>query len=645
LEEAVPELRSAVGRETTWRMIAVLSHTNPNIDKRNPFEYVTYKKPDFVSDREEDSYHIEKIAEYLKTVRKTKEESYQKAKENPLTRLAAWLCREPILSWDGEEKPVISAEAGGEEEEELFFHEIKENLYFNSYQEEAVLRRDIRESIRNGVKQPFALPTEFLCLALRVEEDEKDRLKNLWNETCDRAYSAFCEWNLYTEKQRFAVFDMKPLKHSDHQYHYLRFLATLMLLAGHDLPGDLMQPGKVYVLDSDANEESLQYALSFYDTRLSETQKELKERIATIQSKEPKHFTDKEMRARFLDDQYVEVTLPEPMDQEEVMISPERIPVVTEDRNTEISEWMAGFKRSIKALQMLLKQPQRGVNQTVNDLREREDPDMKGIENLTRFQIDDLNEFTQKEEMETIRSDTEDLYHIETYRKRLDEKNKNVKKALAGRIEQKTVGILALIVAALTVLGFVPTFISNVKVENALLLTTLILAVSLGSIALVGYLTLLFLRREVESKFYDYNNEVLAIGKQISESLQSYSIYLTHIANTIKGYRYVRFRQEIGDPDRIQISILQKHICDMQLMRENIRLTFGTFLKSPVYIDLEPEELFHYDFTKPCDYAYPIEYVNGAETGIEFFQTGEYIKAPVDFIIRLRIRREELYDR
>ena len=53
---------------------------------------------------------------------------------------------------------------------------------------------------------------------------------------------------------------------------------------------------------------------------------------------------------------------------------------------------------------------------------------------------------------------------------------------------------------------------------------------------------------------------------------------------------------------------------------------------------------YTYDFTRTVDFSYPVPYTEGMRRQIEFLQPGSTIQVPVDFINRITIRREELYD-
>lgn len=89
--DAVSGLSAAVGMHQQWR--AVILCDEAGLKKKNPFELATYSKP------KRDAYT--KAEDYLAEVRARKFEAYQKAAQNPLTRLVTCLCEWPLAAADG----------------------------------------------------------------------------------------------------------------------------------------------------------------------------------------------------------------------------------------------------------------------------------------------------------------------------------------------------------------------------------------------------------------------------------------------------------------------------------------------------------------------------------------------------------------
>ena len=120
-----------------------------------------------------------------------------------------------------------------------------------------------------------------------------------------------------------------------------------------------------------------------------------------------------------------------------------------------------------------------------------------------------------------------------------------------------------------------------------------------------------------------------------------FSKYLSHGCNVMRGYQVLNKFQSHEDPEVGQIKVLKKHRMDILRCREELHEVFGKFLTQP---PVEPQTPYQYDFHRPVDYPYPLPHEEDRDAQIEFVQPGHVISVPVDFVRRVTIRMEELYD-
>ena len=111
----------------------------------------------------------------------------------------------------------------------------------------------------------------------------------------------------------------------------------------------------------------------------------------------------------------------------------------------------------------------------------------------------------------------------------------------------------------------------------------------------------------------------------------------------MRGFSVLNYRSENENPEELRIRILKKHSYDLERCRQELREVFGAFLpeKAKPY---DPEVYYDYDFTRPVDFEYPIPHIDARFRPIEFLQKGNLVEVPVDFVKRLSVRLEELYD-
>ena len=74
----------------------------------------------------------------------------------------------------------------------------------------------------------------------------------------EQQYRRFPDWNLYFDKMRYLVFDLPPENYQEaYPFDYLRLLSSLMLLAGQEIPGGCLRPGRLYRLECENDDAAL----------------------------------------------------------------------------------------------------------------------------------------------------------------------------------------------------------------------------------------------------------------------------------------------------------------------------------------------------------------------------------------------------
>ena len=111
----------------------------------------------------------------------------------------------------------------------------------------------------------------------------------------------------------------------------------------------------------------------------------------------------------------------------------------------------------------------------------------------------------------------------------------------------------------------------------------------------------------------------------------------------MRGNSVLNFCKETEHPDLATIRVLRKHEMDVLCVREETRDIFSMFL-SANEADADAVEGYPYDFTRPVDFRYPVPYELVSGSRIEFMQQGNLVEIPVDFVKRVHVRREDLYD-
>ena len=613
LSDAVPELASTVSRHENWRLIVVCNEDGLHL--KNPFEVVSYRKPEWPRGMDQQ--------DYLELVRQSKFAAFEQAARQPLTRLMTWLCQSPTVSM--ERSPAY------------------EDPEFAEYVAEFRRKQELRQAIRAGEEPEFTLPSEILCLAKRCYREAEYDIQTSWALHQDHLYSRFYDWNLYFDKMRYLVFDILPKNHRNYTFDYIRFLYALMLLAEHEVPKGSLNPNRVYALSCENDEEALKRLLGRFDSKLAATQDSLNGKIRELQRKEKPRLSDQDAQMIFCSNVTVPVTTAGDFDTGTLYVSPKGLGLSTDCPRDEDNAWDTGYQKSRRALAKYMKYPRRALKKTATELRRLNTADLDEAGRLNAFQLEDVADHTAEEELKMVATRTCDLYDTERYTKDMEAQSKRIHSVIETRMTRAGTVALGSVILGCYLVGFLPMLLTNTATVKGVTFSLYFLLSGLALMAAVGLVTLFFLRRPLRAGYSDYNGIMKGVVDDVDGSLLQYSLYLSHACNMMRGYSVLNFRQEHENPEEVKLRVLKKHLCDLQRTREELREVFGPFLPETVE-EGEPQDGFAYDFSRPVDFAYPIPYSPDGRGQIEFLQVGNTVEVPVDFVRRMSIRREDLYD-
>ena len=648
LAEAVPSLSRSVSTKNEWR--AIILCDNSGLKLKNPFEPVTYLAPepehitaeqaeaeeameDDLPLTEEEELLLQKdkleaiyspeLRRYMERVQKAKFAAFDQAAEQPLTRLVTYLCEHPTVT-------------GGR-------NRASDDPEFAEYVAEIQRKAELRQQIINGEKLDITLPAEVICVARRTCTDAEYDIATAWTPHLETEYSRFYDWNLYFDKMRYLVFDLLPENHRNYAFDYLRFLYALMLLANNELPAGAVQPNRVYRFDCENDEDSLDRLLSLYDAKLALTGELLEEKIAAIRDKQKQRLTDQEAEQIFCSNISVPVSVDGSFDSRAMLVNPHRFGLSGDCPAVEKDVWSDQYDTSRKTLQKYLKQPRRAVKRSAADMLRLNRVESDKVQYLNEFQLEDVQEHIHNEELQMVRTETGSFADIRRYEEPMAEADGRIRKKIATRMPKKTTLALGTVVLLVFLGGFLPLLLSNRSEPESLKYALLLMVSAVGIMAVVAFGCLISLRGGLRRLLLDFNGVMNGIKNDVNDNLRRFSKYLSHACNVMRGYSALKYRQENGDPDTHQIRVYQKHISDIVGTREELRAVFGTYMTGQLDPEKQVQE-YPYDFSRPADYPYPFPYTEGDGRLIEFMNRGSFAEVPVDFVKRVTLRREELYD-
>lgn len=611
LTDCVPELRKAVQRGDKWRAIVVADDGGKAL--KNPFDRVQHRDPvwdDGLSDEENRKNRLQ-----------ARLSSYEAAARYPLTRLMAHLCEYPLVT-DGDEL-------------------LSEDPDFRDYQIADAKKKALQQQILGTEVQDFIKPAEVICVARRTCEDGQYDIRTSWAPHYDLQYSHFAEYNLYYPKMRYVVFDVLPTTHRNYRFDNVRFLYALLLLACHDTPSDALQPERVYVMDCENDTRRLSEILQCYDDRLLATQKMLEGEINSLKHTEPEKLTDKEVQTVFCRPVSIPMRPEKSFDESEIYVKPRRFGLFADKPEDESILWHQEYSRSKKELNAYLKQPKKSLRTAVADvhLQSQDCAAAEKVHLLNEQQICDFREYLAEQEAETVTSRPENLTDPTPYVSQAEQAAQKVEKHLQTRMKRKT----ALIACAVTLLAFLVGLAPAVFTGEPTTAMAIAMAGAVLLLVLVAVVCLFVQRGTLRRQLRGYNDALRGISAAIRANMGRYSAYLGHVCSLMKGNTVDNCLKESCDEAQRLCKIYRKHIVDICELRAQWGLTFSQFLQAGQERDVDAQP-FGFDFKRTLTYRYPITGGQLHSSRVEFLQKDNYIELPVDYIRRVTLRREELYD-
>ena len=612
LSEAVPELSATVSRHEQWRLIAVCGEEGLHL--RNPFDLVGHADPPMVPGMEE--------AEYRALRRQARSRSYALAARKPLTRLATWLCRPPLVTGDSSDAEALDPEFGE---------------YIAQAREKEALRRRIMDSCAPQT----ALPREILCLAKRCCDREALDLRDAWAARQDSLYSRFCDWNLYFDAMRFLAFDILPRDHRDYAMDYIRFLYALMLLASREIPASAMSPGLLYTLDCRNDTQALRSLLLRYDRKLASTEEQIRTLARKLRSKEPPRLSDEDAASIFCSRVNVPVSSGRSADTDGLTVPLGGLGLAADCPEREVARWERDTRRSRDALGKYLKGPRRAVIRASKEVRRLSTADLEQVMSLNSFQLEDVKAYVEEEELKLAATPTGGLELTEQAAAELELRRRQAEALIEGRMTWKRVLSMGLTGTVCCLVSLIPMLPADMTAGSALLPVFFAAAAAAMMLSALG--NLLLQRLRLRKTMDGYNKAVKDITDEAEQSAARYARYLSHTCNVMRGWSVLNCRAGAEDPTGAKLRILKKHETDIRCLREELREIFGTFLPDSAP-QTDPDCAYHYDFQRPVDYTYPVPFREDKCCKIEFLQRGNWVEVPVDFVSSIHLRREDLYD-
>lgn len=654
LMDSVPDLIETVGRRKEWKAIIIHNCTDEQTKQRNPFDIVdcselcdlTEPSQNPVDGQEWNAWE-EEWQNYYSLLTTKKEAIYRKSLELPLQKLATWLNFRPtdfVLN-DVDEKKDIH---------EWVLHEISEGeinplvrlerLEREQYRSELKMKEMLRREFVTDNTLDISYPKEIYCISKRTSEGEFFDPEAFWNTHSKNEYSTFCDRNMYFDKMRFLVFDMLPDTHKNFRCDRIKFLSTLLVFATNDVPGSTMEPRKLYAIECENDETPLFTLITSYDKKLAATYEVIDNEIERIYSEIPGELTDKAAESLFCSPMNVEVKLDENCDFD-ALYPEDSFSLLPVSPESEQEKWREDVIASQKSYGNIIRQQRRSVKKGIDRLNLSSELSDANISRLTRFQLDDIRDYTENAENEMVESLPPDLAEISKYEKMMQEKSDAVKEVLARRMSRLVSIVVFAIIILLTALMFAPFLTANIASEETVATSVGVLGSTVALLAISLIITIIILKLPLISAVKDFKNTMRDIVDDINDGMRRFSRYFSLSCNVRRGYKVQRYAEKNLDEYTKSIRIRRRHQEDIRKKRAELDEMYSEFIGNSKYYENTMIQPYDFDFGKRVEYEYAAPFLAGFCRNIDFLEAGNHVEVPSGFITNISVRMEEIYDK
>ncbi|MBQ2509478.1 MAG: hypothetical protein II529_01510, partial [Erysipelotrichaceae bacterium] len=381
--------------------------------------------------------------------------------------------------------------------------------------------------------------------------------------------------------------------------------------------------------------------LQRYDDRLLATQKMLEENIRILKHLDPEKLSDKEVSSIFCTPTSIPMRPEKSFDESELYVDLKEYGCFSDHPRDEKILWHDDLARSKRTLAWYLKQPSKSLRAAVADVHtQSEDPfGMDKVHLLDELQVVDFREYLENQEEASVDSRPENVTDPSIFQDRVDKAAKRVEEHMETRMTQKTGWIALSIVLVCFLLGLVPSLMTG-KPSTLILVS---MGISIAAIVGIALICFLIQRARMRSEIRTYNDALRGISATVRTNMERYAAYLGHVCSLLKGNVINNSLKEDCDEVQSKCKVFQKHIADIKDLRADWGLTFSQFLEPDQERNVEAQP-FGFDYRNTVTYRYPITSGDMHASRVEFIQPDNFVELPVNYIKRVTIRREELYD-
>ena len=483
------------------------------------------------------------------------------------------------------------------------------------------------------------LPREILIVTLRCrEKGEQKSARDVWSNRLETSSSEFWKRNNYPSRCRFLVYDYQNEGAVQKEADLFNFWLCVMLLATNDMDPSSLQAYKLYsmrpLLDRGKMAECFNYKtaclLGVKNFIASEIKRDMELKI--IVHREMPEYSMKIP---------VHVEFPHTMD---MHVDEGEFPLCAKSAKADRDKWRNLSTGAEYALENTFRKAERALEESADHMRYVGHMSEEDVEPLDRFQEGDM-----KLELSGLYErilQTQNVLPGARMRKRrrLEELSLKVQEHMKSRVELSWAVMCLVVLAVLLLLAFLPavffrTILGIGSVWGALFFA---LALLLG-FGLTELVLLLLQKRKFNTRIGEYNEELEEHASELTQNISLYTDFVSDMVSSARGNSYLNILKRKKYVEENGYDSLQKHFRAAGSFLSRLdKWSRAFYLKVDSYG--RPDNSLEIDTELSPQYCPMYTFETGKEYQVPLNETGEFIVSPFEFVRKLEIIREELYE-
>ncbi len=569
---------------------------------------------------------------------------------------------------------------------------------------ECTVENTRKNKLLESIYERFSLddtpPAEVLCISPRTFDFDTANRSAIWAEQDENRYSRFSEFNLYSDKLKFVLFDILPEENKQYLSDRIRFISFLLVMAGNDALCSSLNSRRVYRADAEFDYEAIGNFCRDYFAKLRSTLAKLDEDEAVLSEFLKGRIDNKTSQSLFESDVSIPVTIDGEFDRSKLYADTSGIGLSANCPKNRTTPWEEQYRSIEKQFTRYLREPRRAVKRAVS---EQFSPNSfigdERILQMGEFQRDDVMFKLQEEEQSMVDSKTTRIFDTNSFSERLKNESAVIDRFISQRMTRKKTVFVGLVALLAFLFGFISFFVLNNDYEKyvdsvaadkesiscGFALEEAVLAAvkehfpslsvspsfnglgsavpshnnsssgdisrfSFGASSLMilsavllfiasGIVFLVVMRKKLIKRLKLFNSTIENTVNKTEESMGAFSSYLSHACGVMRSFSVLDYT---GDSFYTRRNILRKHKYDIEEKMKEIAKDFDRYINFDTTLPSDTAP-FEYDFSVNKTYSYDFPYPERHKSVYSSY-AGSNSDLPVDYLKSVTIVREELYD-